>query len=128
MTRTASRALLASFLSVALLAVSGQAFARPEMAGQNAASRFETMDTNKDGALSREEFFAAQPQMKDAAFDAIDADKDGSITLEEWEGFAKGHGQGGDASGTGGGMPGMSMPPKGESKIAPELIMPPAKQ
>lgn len=110
------------FLAVAgLVSLSCPAFARPEMAEQDAASRFSAMDADKDGKVSRVEFFAAQPQMKEAAFDAIDADRDGYITLEEWEGFAKGHGHGGD-------MPPQSAGPAGEGKAAPELIMPSGKQ
>ena len=130
MTVIAPRVLFASLIAAALITVAGDALARPEMAGQSAASRFAAMDADKDGSVSREEFFAAQPQMKDAAFDAIDADKSGSISLEEWEGFAMGHGssQSGGMPPKGDGAPGMTMPPQGESKAAPELIMPPVKQ
>ena len=138
MIRPAFRLFIASSVALGLAAVSGEALARPEMAGQNAASRFTVMDADKDGKVSREEFFAAQPQMKDAAFDAIDANKDGAISLEEWEGFASGHGHGGEMPPAGDGASGMSMPPKGQgggtpprdndAKAAPELIMPPAKQ
>lgn len=121
----APRKFFVSLAVAVLVSLSCPALARPEMAGQDAASRFSAMDTDKDGKVSREEFFAAQPQMKEAAFTAIDADKDGYITLEEWEGFAKGHGHGGD------------MPPRddgaeagsaGGGKTAPALIMPPDRQ
>ncbi len=129
MTSAAPRVFFAALIAAALMTVSGEALARPEMAGQSAASRFAAMDADKDDKVTREEFFAAQPQMKDAAFDAIDADKNGSITLDEWEGFAMGHGssQGGMPP-KDGGAPGMTMPPQGEPKSAPELIMPPVKQ
>lgn len=128
MTNSIARALIVSLIAASLLSVSGQALARPEMAGQNAASRFAAMDGDKDGKVSREEFFAAQSQMKDAAFDAIDADKDGAISLKEWEGFASGHGHGGDMPPKGEGAPAPGMPSQDEGKAAPELIMPPAKQ
>lgn len=106
----------------------GQAHARPEQAAHAAAARFEAMDANKDGTVSREEFFAAQPQMKDAAFDAIDADKDGRITLQEWEGFSVGHGKG-DAHAAGEGMPPHDAGgpnAAGGASAPPTLLAPPA--
>lgn len=123
-------------LLAALLLSPGAAEARPEMAGQNAASRFAAMDADKDGKLSREEFFAAQPNMKEAAFVAIDTDKDGFISAAEWEGFATDHGKseaqmpqghppqgmGKDASGAEGASSGK------DGGAAPSLLMPPAKR
>jgi len=114
--------------------------ARPEMAGETSASRFAAMDADKDGKLSREEFFKAQPNMKDAAFAAIDADGDGFISIAEWEGFAKGHGSDGAAgdphkqSGAPAGMGGMGSGMKDgagtesgkDAGKAPALIMPPS--
>ena len=126
---------LAVALAVGFFSVPS-AEARPEMAGQNAEARFAAMDTNKDGKLSREEFFAAQPQMKEGAFAAIDKDIDGFISLEEWLDFSTGHGK----SGAMGGMSptGPGHPPKessgatpapgaapGGSGQPPALIMPP---
>lgn len=97
------------------------ASARPEMAGQNAESRFAAMDSDGNGRISREEFFATQPQMKDAAFAAIDADADNSISLEEWKTFVTGHGKA-DPHETGI-MP--DMPSAPSSGAVPDLLMPP---
>lgn len=102
-------------LAVALaFGFAGAAGAMPEMAAQNADARFEGMDKDKDGKLSKEEFFGAMPQMKEGAFTSIDKDGDGYITLEEWRGFSVGHGKDGKpAQGAGmGGMGGMQMPPR----------------
>ena len=125
-----------AFALAATVFFSPAASARPEMAGQTPSTRFEAMDTDKDGKVSREEFFAAQPNMKEGAFAAIDKDTDGFITLEEWEGFAMGHGKSeGDApSPMGGGMSGKTMGADDADKEgtapadgkAPALIMPPA--
>lgn len=73
----------------------GAALANPSMAGggmgRGAEASFERMDTNKDGNATREEFFAAFPQMKEGAFTSIDKNDDGVISKEEWLAFAKGH-------------------------------------
>ena len=123
-------ALAAGFFSIP------PAEARPEMAGQNAEARFTAMDANKDGKLSREEFFAAQPQMKEGAFAAIDGDNDGFISLEEWLDFATGHGKGGGMNGmspvkpghtpqdSSGAAPAPGTAPGGSGQ-PPALIMPP---
>ncbi len=77
------------------LALPGAALANPSMAGggmgRGAEASFTRMDTNKDGNVTREEFFAAFPQMKEGAFTSIDKNGDGIISKEEWLGFAKGH-------------------------------------
>lgn len=99
---------LAVALATGIFAVPS-AEAKPEMAGQNAETRFSAMDGNKDGKVSREEFFAAQPNMKEGAFAAIDTDNDGILTLKEWQAFFSDHGKGGAMGGMGGGMP-PSMP------------------
>ncbi len=126
-------------LLAAVLLAAPAAQARPEMAGrQNATARFERMDADKNGTLSREEFFAAQPDMKEGAFAAIDADKDGRVSASEWEGFAAGHGR--EEAHMPGAMPRGTIPqaPAPEAKItpkasekspgqAPALIMPPAR-
>jgi len=68
--------------------------ARPEMADQaTVTGRFAAMDTNKDGKVSPEEFFAAYPHMKEGAFAAIDTDRDGLLSLDEWLAFFKSHGR-----------------------------------
>ena len=126
--RTLFRAAALCLVLAASFAFS-EARAMPEMAGQNAADRFTAMDADKDGKVSREEFFAAQPHMKDSAFDALDADKDGFISADEWNAFAAGHGKdGGHGMGKGmgdGHMPGTAMPPQDAApKEAPSLIMP----
>ena len=89
MTAALAVALATGFFAVPL------ASGTPEKAAQNAATRFASMDGDNNGQVSREEFFAAQPQMKEGAFAAIDADADGALSLKEWEGFAAGHGKGG---------------------------------
>lgn len=126
MTLALAMALAAGFFSVT------PAEARPEMAGQNAEARFTAMDANKDGKLSREEFFAAQPQMKEGAFVAIDSDNDGFITLKEWNDFAAGHGKSGGMGGMPPAAPGHAsegssgtVPAPGGSGQPPALIMPP---
>ncbi len=97
--------------------------ARPEMAAKSAAERFAAMDTNSDSFVSSEEFFAAQPQMREPAFNAIDADGDKRISLAEWEKFTAGHAKGemggmmgGMGGGAKGGMGGMMMPPSNSTE------------
>lgn len=116
--------ILFAFCLCFLLSLPSLGAARPEMASKFAQDRFAAMDADKDGAVSRDEFFKAQPEMKEAAFEAIDLDKDGSLSSLEWEAFAAGHGRdGGDTN----------MPPHGPGisrnatapETAPELIMPP---
>ena len=125
---------LAVALATGLFAVP-PAQARPEMAGQNAEARFDAMDANKDGKVSREEFFAAQPNMKEGAFAAIDADGDGALTLKEWKDFSAGHGKEGGMGAMGAmppSAPGDAAAPDagkgdapGQPQGAPTLIMPP---
>ena len=124
--------------------------ARPEMMGKSAADRFALMDTNSDGKVTREEFSAAMPQIREEAFNAIDSNADNAITLDEWEGFSMGHAQGKTGSmppqgangtmpqGMGGMMPpqgmGGGMPPQGAPAMqsgngtaSPGLLMPSRK-
>ena len=56
--------------------------------------KFDQMDTNKDGKVSREEFKALFPNMRDEAFVAIDQDGDGFISIDEWNAFMKDHSSG----------------------------------
>ena len=119
---------LAVALATGLFAVPG-AKARPEMAGQNAEARFAAMDKDKDGKVTREEFFAAQPNMKEGAFAAIDADGDGVLTLKEWNAFSEGHGKDGSKGGMPHGAEGSPGAASGATDApggAPALIMPPA--
>lgn len=102
--------------------------ARPEKAGQSLQDRFAAMDADKDGKVSREEFFKVHQNMKDAAFLAIDKDADGQISQDEWANFAVGHGKepGGhppveEQAAPAGGSAGGSAP---AAKQAPELLMP----
>jgi hypothetical protein len=121
------RALLCACCTAgAVIAFLPQGHARPEMAGRDAEARFAAMDADRNGRVSREEFFAAQPQMKEAAFSAIDADRDDSITPQEWELFSSGHGKSGQSSGeTTSRMPPASGPKPGSAM--PELLSPPAR-
>jgi hypothetical protein len=111
------------------------ASADPGKTAVSPEERFAALDTDKDGKVTREEFFAAYPQMKEGAFQAIDTDKDGHISLEEWKAFSSGHSSdmrnSAMGSGMGGGKMG-SMPPQGAGggnatgkAPMPELIMPP---
>lgn len=112
------RILLTAALSLSLMPLfAGRGEARPEMGADFARERFAAMDADQDGQLSREEFFAAQPNMKDSAFDAIDQNRDGGISLEEWTEFGIGHGRGGVAA----------MPPHGVNATMPHdrVVMPP---
>lgn len=52
--------------------------ARAAVPGQAALARFEAIDKDKDGKLSREEFPGPKP-----LFDRLDADQDGSLTRTE---------------------------------------------
>ena len=90
MPTVASLGLLFAVVFTALF-TAPDALARPEMTGQAVAERFAAIDTNKDGKISPEEFFAAFPNMKEAAFAAIDTDGDGFISLDEWLAFFKSH-------------------------------------
>lgn len=91
--------------------------------GAGGGSRFDAVDTDKNGSLSPEEFKKGFPNMTDAAFSAIDADKSGGISHEEWAAFMWEH-----AMGKAGGPRGGGMPPAGEA--APgglPLVTPPSR-
>jgi len=105
--------------------------ARSEMTGQAAAERFAAMDTNKDGKVSPEEFFAAHPYMKEVAFAAIDTDQDGFISLDEWLAFFNSHGRGNNQAHNHEGTdlaccPLEEHPGDNRGKV-PALIMPPVR-
>ncbi len=53
---------------------------------------FGRMDTDGNNLVSWEEFHAAVPSMKRAAFDTIDTNRDGAISLDEWQAFRASHG------------------------------------
>lgn len=85
-----------------------------------AADTFSRLDANNDGKVDWEEFSVALPNMKRAAFDTIDTDKDGLVSRAEWDAFAANHGHkkmGRDApeaprSGANGAMPLIEPPRK----------------
>lgn len=97
-------------MAALLLAVPATALATTERAG-NVVDKFVQMDKNSDGKVSRDEFFAAYPQMHEAAFEAIDTSKDKFISPEEWKNFSQGHSRDMMSSGMGG--MGGTMPPGG---------------
>ena len=53
---------------------------------QDKSKQFEKLDTDKNGAVSLEEYKAKSktPDTADAKFAKLDADKNGSVSLEEW--------------------------------------------
>lgn len=121
---------VSAILVTLLLCGAGIAQANPGKSATAPADRFAAMDEDKDGKVSREEFFKAQPTMKEGAFAAIDKDGDGNITAEEWTSFVSGHGK------DGGAMPAGHPPVEGSdaapgsapgsAKSAPDLMMPPS--
>ena len=88
-----------------------------------ADDKFASMDANKDGTVSAEEFKAAYPQMNDAAFSSIDVDKNKQISHDEWDMFLARHQQGKMGSGMGG--IGGGMPPHPQDTPAKPMITPP---
>jgi hypothetical protein len=96
-----------------------------------ACARFQQMDSDKNGSVSKKEFAAAMPNVNEKAFDMINTNKDENLSLEEWKVFFEGHGKK-QNQGMGQAMPpagmGMGM---GQQPAAPEtatpLITPPSK-
>lgn len=96
MNRPTLAALAAAF---ALLAPMAQAQAQPPAPAPSAApaekpqrlsaDKFQQIDTNHDGAISREEAGAAP--MLSSRFDEIDSDKDGRVLPAELKAYAKTH-------------------------------------
>ncbi len=94
---------------VTVFFIAGMAFAQGGGQGKGAQGaprlgcqeRFDSLDTNKDGQVSKEEFLAA-PHHRDNAetmFKAMDANGDDSLTKDEFcsgkgKGMGKGMGQG----------------------------------
>ncbi len=64
-----------------------------------AADKFANIDTNKDGAITRDEA-AAAPKLS-TQFDEVDADRDGRITPAELKAYAKTHRKGDKGAKTG---------------------------
>ena len=59
-------------------------FVVPAFAGEETARKFETLDANKDGKVTKDEFFGS-----DSLFERWDTDKDGALTLAEMEAGVK---------------------------------------
>ena len=80
------KTVLAVAVTASALTVAASAFAQQQRPGVSFPD-FATMDANKDGKVTREEFLAALPPESRSVgarvFDARDANKDGVITREE---------------------------------------------
>lgn len=61
-------------------------------AAGRAGDRFSEMDKDKNDRVTWQEFEAAMPQMRKSAFESIDTDKDGAISRTEWDVFKTSHG------------------------------------
>lgn len=87
--------------------------------GSDGGSRFDAVDTDKNGSLSPEEFKKGFPSMTDAAFKAIDADNDGGISHEEWAAFMRRHAMGKAGAPSGGMAPSGNAAPGGLPLVTP---------
>lgn len=83
-------------LLAALVLMASPSHAMPGMGNGSGGmgDKFTQMDTDKDGKVSREEFKALFPNMREEAFVAIDKDGDNFISVDEWNGFMKEHSSG----------------------------------
>ena len=116
--------LLTLSISPPLWAMAAEAPATRPVDDGRADERFHSMDTDKKGFVSFEDFQKRYPNMQRPAFDAIDIDKNAQISLEEWRAFFQRHGMM-DA------MPPGRMPPPGhgtgEQSGVPLILPPPSK-
>jgi hypothetical protein len=96
--------------------------------GKHMENVWDEMDTNKDGAISKEESAAFGAKK----FDERDINHDGKVTREEWDGFhakrmEEYKNKMGNERGNMGGMPSGAMPPAGgampATKTAPAPTM-----
>lgn len=112
--------------SLLFMAATTYAFANPGMGSADPAavaeSSFASIDADKDGKVSPEEFFKVFPNMRETAFAAIDKNNDKAISLEEWKAFYVGHSQ--DTANHAQMMAPEGEQPKESSDGSPELVMP----
>ena len=117
-------------LLAALVLMASPIHAMPGMGSGSGGmgDKFSQMDADKDGKVSREEFKALFPNMREEAFVAIDKDGDGFISIDEWNGFMKDHSSGMRPNTMNDGpmptVPGNPMMPNPGSAELP-LVMPP---
>lgn len=111
------------FIAGLLLAMA----AVPAVAAET-SDKFAKMDTDGSDSVSWEEFHKTYPQMQRGAFDSIDKNKDEAISRREWDAFTEQHSKGMAGHGAGG-MPPAGMPDtSGHSpKQMPPIITPPSK-
>lgn len=92
--KTSTRTLLTISSLVAAIFVSATAIAQPGPGRNNmqaapqgrAVERFQAADTDKDGALSKDEATKGMPRMSER-FAALDTNQDGKLTAEEFQSF-----------------------------------------
>lgn len=102
-----------------------QAGRPPAQAPRPAGDVFAGLDANHDGVVTREEFQAAFPNMREAAFNRIDANQDAVIDRREWDAFRASHGKGGMSLQMPPQTPQMSPPAREPAK--PGILPPVAK-
>lgn len=81
------KVILTVFLGITIAA--GVVNAMP--GAEKSFKKFESMDTNNDGSITPEEFFASNKDMKEGAFKALDTNNDNVINNEEWNSFVSSH-------------------------------------
>lgn len=101
----------------------------PVQAPRPAGDVFAGLDANHDGVVTREEFQAAFPNMREAAFNRIDANQDAVIDRQEWDAFRASHGKGGMSPQMPPKMPPQTpqMPPPAREGAKPGILPPSAK-